>query len=85
MTRFKEWMEEVTSGDNDLGAYYSIEEASESAWRNGFRSAIKELAKLSKDSRHLSRWSHSRDVKFAPIELHDFLVIKYKRELQNES
>jgi hypothetical protein len=43
--------------------------------------AIDELRKLKPSEK--SRWSHSRDLDFAPVEISDFLVIQYrKREVK---
>jgi len=39
--------------------------------------AINELRNLKSSEK--SRWSHSRDLDFAPVELSDFLLIQYRK------
>jgi len=43
----------------------------------GYRTAIEDLRSI--QSFPLSRWSHSRDLKFAPVELSDKLVPIYEK------
>lgn len=49
----------------------------------GVRYCIEELRKLNDGFFHVKKWSHSRDLKFAPVELSDYLLLKIK-ELRDE-
>ena len=48
----------------------------------GYQDAIKDLRDLQKRLWHEKIWSHSRDLKFAPVELSDYLVIRYNKKLK---
>lgn len=54
--------------------------------RAGVVFAIKVLRELQdRPLGHLSKWSHSRDLKFAPVELSDYILIQYKREAEKRN
>jgi hypothetical protein len=59
---------------------YAGQNEKEDAFREGIIFAIKTLRDLGDTPNHLSKWSHSRDLKFAPVELSDYILIKYKKE-----
>lgn len=51
----------------------------------GVRFAIKALRDLQDDPfGHLSKWSHSRDLKLAPVELSDYILIQYKKQRSDD-
>lgn len=56
----------------------SVEKKLEQKYLEGYRDAIKQLRKIG-DNSILSDWSHSRDLKFAPVELSDRLVVEYNK------
>jgi len=47
-------------------------------FRKGVEWCVKMLRELQDQPNHQKRWSHSRDIKFSPVELSDYLVSKYK-------
>jgi hypothetical protein len=59
---------------------YAGQDPVKDAFREGVVFAIKALRDLGETYNHLPKWSHSRELKFAPVELSDYILIKYKRE-----
>ncbi len=57
---------------------YAIKTANDDAFKEGVIFAIKTLRDLKESD--LKDWSHSRSIQFAPVELSDYILIKYKRE-----
>ena len=57
---------------------YAGQDAKDDAFREGIVFAIKALRDLKESN--LKDWSHSRQLKFAPVELSDYILIKYKKE-----
>lgn len=57
---------------------YAGQEQKEDAFREGVIFAIKSLRELKESD--IKDWSHSRELKFAPVELSDYILIKYKKE-----
>jgi hypothetical protein len=55
------------------------------AFRYGVANCIKELRKLGDGYDHERRWSHSRKIEFAPVELSDYLLINVLRKINEES
>lgn len=62
--------------------HQSIEEGIEQSFSETFKEgvifAIKTLRDLKESD--LKDWSHSRDLKFAPVELSDYILIQYKKQ-----
>lgn len=54
----------------------ALEEKLRVAVEDGYKSAINKLRELKKSD--ISKWSHSRSLYFAPVELSDFLLIQLK-------
>jgi len=50
----------------------------------GYKQAIEDLRKVDKKLNHVKKWSHSRELKFAPVELSDVLVRSYLNLLDKE-
>lgn len=50
----------------------------------GVKLCIESLRSLGEKFRHEREWHHSRDSKFAPVELSDWLLIHVYRKLQEE-
>lgn len=53
----------------------------EKSYEDGIRRCIEELRKLQEQMNHQRQWNHSRDAKFAPVELSDWLLINVLRKL----
>lgn len=51
-------------------------------FEEGVKFAIQALRDIKESD--MKYWSHSRQLKFAPVELSDYILIKYKREHKNE-
>lgn len=56
----------------------ALEEKLRVATEDGYKSAINKLRELKKSD--ISKWSHSRSLHFAPVELSDFLLIQLKNK-----
>lgn len=54
----------------------ALEEKLKVAIEDGYKSAINKLRELKESD--ISKWSHSRSLYFAPVELSDFLLIQLK-------
>lgn len=53
----------------------------QNAFFEGYKRAIEDLRDIG-DTKRLSFWSHSRELKFAPVELSDCLVVEYRKMRQ---
>ena len=49
----------------------------EEAFHMGYKKAVDTLQNF---KGKLSDWSHSRDLKFAPVELGDYLILQFRKE-----
>lgn len=49
---------------------------------DGYKKAIEDLRSLGINRYHIKSWSHSRELRFAPVELSDYLVLIYNKKLK---
>lgn len=57
---------------------YAGQNPKDDAFREGVVFAISALRNL--QPQDLKEWSHSRNIVFAPVELSDYILLKYKSE-----
>ena len=81
----QEWMDEAEKEIARLNAYIKEQgrKQVESEKIDGIRMCINALRSLQNKTNHTRKWSHSNDLKFAPVELSDWLLINVLREEMN--
>lgn len=72
------WGEVKAFVDQSIARQFDLEKENKESFEKGVVFAIKALRNLKESD--IGNWSHSRDLKFAPVELSDYILIKYKKE-----